>query len=183
MGTRPSHDLAEYAGEYEHPGYGMAKVGVENGGLTFTFNQLGGKMEHFHYDVFEVAEIPQDPFSKMKVSFHSSLQGEVDSLVLPLESTVKEIVFTRLADRRMNEGTFLEPFTGTYQRGPATVTVALKGDHALTITVAGQGALDLVPVSGMKFNMKGMTGFSVEFKGDDLVFYQPNGTFVASRKK
>jgi CubicO group peptidase (beta-lactamase class C family) len=182
-GTRPSHELAEYAGEYQHPAYGTAKVGLENGALTFSFNQLGGKMEHFHYDVFEVAEIPQDPFSKMKVSFHSGLQGDVDSLSLPLESTVKEIAFTRLADRRMSERTFLEPFTGSYQRGPAAVTVALKGDNGLTLTIAGQSPLDLVPVNGTKFSVKGMTGFNVEFKGDDLVFYQPNGTFMATRKK
>jgi acid phosphatase class B len=83
----------------------------------------------------------------------------------------------------MSERTFLEPFTGSYQRGPAAVTVALKGDNGLTLTIAGQSPLDLVPVNGTKFSVKGMTGFNVEFKGDDLVFYQPNGTFMATRKK
>ena len=182
-GTHASHELAEYAGEYENPGYGVVKIGMENGGLNFTFNRLGGALNHFHYDVFEVAEGEQNPFSKMKVQFHTSLQGDLDSLAMPLESTVKEIVFTRLGDRSMTEKTFLEPFVGAYQRGPATVTVAFKGDHELTVTLPGQGTMDLTPVRGTRFNIKGLTGYSVEFKGDDLVFYQPNGTFAATRKK
>jgi hypothetical protein len=28
-----------------------------------------------------------------------------------------------------------------------------------------------------------LNGYSVEFKGDDLVFYQPTGTFTATRRK
>ncbi|HTS30974.1 MAG TPA: serine hydrolase [Bryobacteraceae bacterium] len=181
-GTRPSHDLEEYAGEYEHPGYGVAKVAMENGALTFRFNGLGGPMQHFHYDVFEVAESQQNPLSKMKVQFHTNLQGDLDSLALPLEATVKEVVFTRLGDKQMTEKTFLQPLTGNYQRGAGTVTVALKTDHALSVTIPGQGSFDLVPVRGTKFDIKGLTGYAVEFKGNDLVFYQPNGTFSATKK-
>ena len=96
---------------------------------------------------------------------------------------VKEIVFTRLGDPRMKERAFLEPFTGSYLRGPTPIAVAMKGDHAMTVTLPGQGALELEPVKETRFNIKGMTGFSVEFKGDDLIFYQPNGTFVATRNK
>jgi CubicO group peptidase (beta-lactamase class C family) len=181
-GTHPSHDLAEYAGEYEHPAYGVVKIGMENGGLNLSFHGLGGTLNHFHYDVFEVAESDVNPFSKQKVQFHTGLQGDLDSLSIPLESTVKEVVFTRLGDPRMKEKTFLQPFVGDYQRGPATVTVALKDDHNITITIPGQGTLELAPVRGTKFNIKGLTGYSIEFKGDDLVFYQPNGTFAAKKK-
>jgi CubicO group peptidase (beta-lactamase class C family) len=182
-GTHPAHDLAEYAGEYEHPAYGVAKVGIENGKLSFTFNGLGGPLNHFHYDVFEVAENDTNQLSKEKVQFHTNLQGDVDSLSLPLESTVKEIVFARLGDKRMTEKTFLEPFVGSYQMGPATMTVSFKTDHALTLTVPGQGSYELVPVRGNRFDVKGLTGYAVEFKGDDLILYQPNGTFSATRRK
>jgi CubicO group peptidase (beta-lactamase class C family) len=183
-GTRPSHDLAEYAGEYEHPAYGVAKVEIAGSELKFKFHKLGGPMTHFHYDVFEFPQDVNNPeSSKMKVQFHTNLQGDLDFLSLPLESTVKDVVFSRRADSRMRERTFLMPFTGSYVRGPATVSVAMKGDNALTITMPGQGSFDLEPVRGTKFDMKGLHGYSVEFKGDDLVFYQPNGTFAASRKK
>jgi hypothetical protein len=54
--------------------------------------------------------------------------------------------------------------------------------------VPGQPTYTLVPTGALKFNVKGLTGFSIEFKKneagtvDQLVFYQPNGTFVAKRK-
>ena len=47
----------------------------------------------------------------------------------------------------------------------------------------GQPVYNLVPVRGTKFNIKELNGYSVEFKGDELVFYQPSGTFAATRRK
>ena len=182
-GTHPSHDLADYAGDYEHPAYGVVSVKLENGGLRFKFHKLGGPMTHFHYDVFEFPRDENDRESKMKVEFHSNLQGDIDFLSLPLESTVKDVVFTRVGDAKMKTRTFLQPLTGIFARGPVDVTVAMKGDNAITLTIPGQGTFDLEPVRGTKFNIKGLTGYSVEFLGDDLVFYQPNGTFSATRKK
>jgi hypothetical protein len=82
----------------------------------------------------------------------------------------------------MRETTFLRPLTGAYQRGAAMITVAMKGDHAITLTVPGQEAYELEPVRGKRFNIKGQNGSSVDFKGEDLVFYQPNGVSVATRK-
>jgi len=38
-------------------------------------------------------------------------------------------------------------------------------------------------VRGTKFNIKELNGYSVEFKADELVFYQPGGTFSATRRK
>ncbi len=182
-GTHPSHDLAGYAGEYESPAYGLASVAVENGALKFSYHGDGGPLNHYHYDVFEVAERDLGQLSNLKVTFHTNLMGDVDSLSVPFETSVKEIVFSRLADMRMKETSFLKPLTGAYQRGPATVTVAMQGDHAITMTTGGQTALELEPVRGTRFNIKGQNGSSVEFKGDDLVLYQANNVSVATRKK
>ncbi|NIN10264.1 MAG: serine hydrolase, partial [Gemmatimonadales bacterium] len=68
------------------------------------------------------------------------------------------------------------------------ITVALKGADALTLTVPGQPTYDLVPTRGTSFDLKGLSGYSVEFKrGEDgsvqeVVIFQPNGTFVATRR-
>ncbi|MGA3187411.1 MAG: serine hydrolase [Bryobacteraceae bacterium] len=182
-GTHPSHDLAEYAGEYEHPGYGIVKIEQAGGALKLDYHGLGGALTHFHYDVFEVPKNELNPFSEEKVQFHTNLAGEIDSLGIPFESTLKDITFVRRGDRNMMERTFLTPLAGEYQRGPMLAVVALKGDTALTLTLPGQPVYNLVPVRGTKFNIKELNGYSVEFKGDDLVFYQPSGTFSASRKK
>ncbi len=187
-GTRPSHELKEYAGEYEHPGYGLAKIELAAGGeLKLALHGVGGPLKHFHYDVFEVAEDEKNPFQKFKVMFQTALQGEIESLSLPLESALKPIVFTRVGDKAMREKAFLEPLAGRYTLGPATATIALRGADTLTLTLPGQPTYELAPLQGLKFNIKGLTGFAVEFKKDasgavnEAAFHQPNGTFVAKR--
>jgi hypothetical protein len=131
--------------------------------------------------VFEVPKDELNPFSEEKVQFHTNLAGEIDALGIPFESTLKDITFVRLGDREMLKKTFLQPLTGDYQRGPMLAVIALKGESALTLTLPGQPVYNLVPVRGTKFNIKELNGYSVEFKGDDLVFYQPSGTFAATR--
>ncbi len=182
-GTHPSHDLPEYAGEYEHPGYGIVKIENASGALKIDYHGLGGTLRHFHYDVFEVPKDDANPFSEEKVQFHTNLAGEIDSLGIPFESTLKDITFIKLADRSMTQKTFLQPLVGDYQRGPMLAAISLKGDSALTLTLPGQPVYNLVPVHGTEFNIKELNGYSVEFKGDDLVFYQPAGTFTATRRK
>ena len=181
-GTSPSHALEDYAGSYEHPGYGILKFEVEDDRLKGTFNNMSAPFEHYHYDVFEVPENPLDPFEGTQVLFLYNKKGEVDRVAVPLEPNVDDIIFTRVPDETMRERAFLEPFEGVYELAGQTATVALRGDDTLTLTVPGQPTYELVPTRGTSFDLKGMTGFSVEFKGDELVFYQPNGTFVAKRK-
>ncbi len=189
-GTQPSHPLADYAGDYEHPGYGVATIAVaDNGELKFTFNRMTSPLKHFHYDVFEVPEDPLDPFEKTKVQFLMSVNGDIDRVLVPLEPNVKEIVFTRRAEKKMRERSFLEPLAGEYTLGATTVSVTLKGEDTLVLVVPGQPPYELVPARGLTFDLKGLTGFSLEFKKDaagavtEAVFYQPNGTFVAKRKQ
>jgi CubicO group peptidase (beta-lactamase class C family) len=182
-GTHPSHDLAEYAGEYEHPGYGIVKIAVAGGALKMDYHGMGGTLEHFHYDVFTVPKDETNPFSEEKFEFRTNLAGDIDSLAIPFEATLKSIEFTRLSDRGMTEKAFLQPLTGQYLRGPVTATIALRGEHELTLSLPGQPVYNLVPVRGTRFNIKELNGYSVEFKGDELVFYQPSGTFSAQRKK
>ena len=185
--THPSHDLADYAGEFEHPAYGLAKIKFAQDALTVTFNGLSAPLKHFHYDVFETGEDALD-FPSTKLTFHTNLQGDIDSFSVPFESSVHEIVFTRAPDRSVLNKSTLEPLAGQYQLGPAVATVALRGDNAITLVLAGQPPYELVPTGGLKFLIKGMTGYSVEFKKgdgnsvDQMVFYQPNGTFLAKRK-
>ena len=182
-GTHPSHDRAEYAGEYEHPGYGIVKIAVAGGALKMDYHGMGGTLEHFHYDVFTVPKDETNPFSEEKFEFRTNLAGDIDSLAIPFEATLKSIEFTRLSDRGMTEKAFLQPLTGQYLRGPVTATIALRGEHELTLSLPGQPVYNLVPVRGTRFNIKELNGYSVEFKGDELVFYQPSGTFSAQRKK
>jgi hypothetical protein len=97
-GTAPSHPLADYAGSYEHPGYGVITVEVDGGELKATFNKMSAPLVHFHYDVFEVAEDPLVAFGELKVMFRYNKKGEIDRLLVPFEPNVDDIVFRRVAE-------------------------------------------------------------------------------------
>jgi hypothetical protein len=55
-GTRPSRELSAYAGSYENPAYGTARVALKDGALTWEWSGFKGPLEHFHYDTFTARE-------------------------------------------------------------------------------------------------------------------------------
>jgi hypothetical protein len=190
-GTKPSHEVADYAGEYEHPAYGIAKVTNDGDGLRLKYNSFELQLKHYHYDVFELASAPGGvpvPISGLKTTFSLNTRGDVERLMLPVDPGNNEIVFTRLPDAAATSEELLTGLTGEYQFGPQTATVALRADKTLTLTVPGQPVYEMVPVRPLVFNLKGLSGFSVEFKRDpegritELISHQPNGSFPAKRK-
>jgi hypothetical protein len=116
------------------------------------------------------------------------IKGDIVSLSLPLEPGVKDIVFVRKPDQGMLERGFLEKLCGTYELSGQALTVQLKGDHALTVQVAGQPAIELIPYKGTRFDLKGLPGYSLEFKRDasgvatEVVLSQPGGTLTAKKR-
>ncbi len=187
-GTRPSHELKEFVGEYENPGYGIIKVEQNGDDLKLGLNKLSSPLKHFHYDVFEVPENPLDELEKMKVMFFMDVRGDLAGLSIPLEPHVKDIVFTRRPDREMTERSFLEPLAGEYQLGGIAARIALEGERTLVLFVPGQPKYVLIPRRGTTFDVQGLSGYSIEFKKDasggvtEAVFYQLSGTYVAKRK-
>jgi CubicO group peptidase (beta-lactamase class C family) len=187
-GTHPSHELKDYAGEYQSPGYGTVAIALAGEDLTMTLNKLSSPLRHFHYDLFKVPENPLDPLEKMKVVFFTDVKGDVSSLSIPLEPNVKEIVFTRIPERQMFERSFLEPLTGQYELPGTVLTIALKGDKTLVAVLPGQPERELIPVRGTTFDLQGLSDSSIEFKRDasgrviEAVIYQPGTTFVVKKK-
>jgi CubicO group peptidase (beta-lactamase class C family) len=185
-GTSPSHPLGAYTGTFEHPGYGKLGVELAEGALQWTFHNVTGKLEHYHYDVFQIAEEPLNPLGGTKVMFRYDKRGTIDRVEVPLEANVDDIVFVRAADERLQNPTYLGQFVGEYDLAGTTATVELRGD-VLTLIVPGQPPYGLVPISEMHFDLEGLSGFSMEFRktGDsvtELVAHQPNRTLVAKKK-
>jgi CubicO group peptidase (beta-lactamase class C family) len=189
-GTHPSHDLKEYAGDYSNPGYGIASITPDGDGFKLQLNKVSMTVKHFHYDVFEVPDNPLDPFAKLKVMFASDFNGDISSLSMPLEPNVKDIVFTRMPDKQLTERSFIERFTGEYEitGAPVPFTVSLRGEHNLIASVPGQPDYELIPRRGTTFDLKGLTGFSIEFKMDasgkvtEAALVQPDTTIVLKKK-
>src|SRR5207253_4484991 len=38
--TKPSHPISDYVGEYEHPAYGILKIGLKDNQLQFEFHKI-----------------------------------------------------------------------------------------------------------------------------------------------
>lgn len=184
-GTKPSHPLADYAGEYENPGYGILKVEQAGAALRMTFNGIVQPLEHWHYDVFNGAKGAADPvFEDQKLLFTMNADGDIDGLSTVLEPEVKAIVFTRKPDARMSDEAYLRTLAGRYDLGPTPLTINLNG-HQLKVTVPGQPPLELVPTRLNQFEVKGLSGFGARFAPDaksgrmKLTWIQPNGVYEA----
>lgn len=93
-GTQPSHPLKDYAGTYTHPAYGTVIVSLNGDHLKFVLNLLAAPLDHYHYDVFIVPH-SQRTLGDLKVRFETAMSGDVNSVAVPLEEDIPEIVFKR----------------------------------------------------------------------------------------
>jgi CubicO group peptidase (beta-lactamase class C family) len=189
-GTHPSHDRKEYSGDYGNPGYGVVSIAEEGDHFKMTINRVTKSLEHLHYDVFQVPDNPFDQFAKLRVMFLSDANGDISSLSMPLETNVKDIVFTRLPDKQLTERSFIEQFTGPYELpgSPTPFTVSLRGEHTLILSSPGSPEVELIPKRGTTFDLKDQSGVSLEFKRDAAqkvveAALSDNGTTVVLKRK
>jgi hypothetical protein len=106
LNTRPSHDLADYAGDYDHPGYGRITITHAEGQLNWAYRGMSEPLAHRHYDTFELPE-PAGGQSlvaallpdRLAISFSTDRDGNIASVAAPFEPLVKDIVFTRVCVR------------------------------------------------------------------------------------
>jgi CubicO group peptidase (beta-lactamase class C family) len=77
-GTRPAHDLQDYAGAYEHPAYGTATIATADGRLVLHWSSFQLPLEHWHFDTFRTGEA--DRVGKEFVVFHTGPDGRVHKL-------------------------------------------------------------------------------------------------------
>ena len=159
--TKPAHPLPEYAGDYEHPGYGRIRIGLEQDRLTFHYNRFTTPLDHWHYEVFQAPADRQNALELTRVQFHSDLSGDIASLTTPIEPNVDPISFTRQPPAEMRERTFLNALAGEYD-GAAPVSIVLRDDNVLQFSVLGN-VRELIPVRGTYFRMKDLADTAVEF--------------------
>jgi CubicO group peptidase (beta-lactamase class C family) len=188
--THPSHDQKDYLGDYEHPGYGVVSVTSDGLGLRVRINKITEPLSHLHYDVFQVPDAPFDELARMKVLFLSDANGDISSLSMPLETSVKDIVFTRLPDKQLTDRSLVQAFAGQYETpgSPTPLTISLRGDHTLVLSSPGAPDVELLPKRGTIFDVKDQSGVTIEFKRDAIgkiteAALNDNGTAVVLKKK
>jgi CubicO group peptidase (beta-lactamase class C family) len=187
-GTSPAHPLHEYAGDYEHRGYGVAQVEERDGKLLFRYNGLEAELEHWHFEFWNALKNPRDPaLEDMKVQFLTGLSGFVEGLSVPFEPRVKPIVFSRKPDAKLSDPDYLKKFTGEYVLAGNTLSIRLKG-NVLVLDSPGQSSLTLLPDRQDAFKLKEQSGTSIRFvtagdgKVSEMAMSTAAGVFSARRK-
>ncbi len=184
-GTRPSHPLDDYTGEYEHPAYGVVTIGKQGDGLLFDFHKIKLPLAHFHYDRFDTPDDERD--GQWSVNFATSPQGEIDGALISLDEA--EVVFHRRVPRELTLPETLRPYAGSYLSPTgAKFQVVLREGGALGIQFAGQPFRALVPWKPRRFRLKEFSDVTVEFvAGPDgrvtaMKQIDPSGEFVSTRQ-
>ncbi|MCU0445299.1 MAG: serine hydrolase [Microscillaceae bacterium] len=185
--TLPSHPLADYAGNYEHPAYGIAEIKFEGKQLHIDFHTLKSPLNHYHYDIFVASD--EDNFNKNKFQFGMNDKGEIDYFKTQFDPNVPDITFSRKIEPRKLTKDELRPYLGEYELRDLVIKVELKGENTLTLTVPGQPTYELLARKSNEFDLKDLKGYSTIFNWDtkktkviEVIFNQPNGVFTAKKK-
>ncbi|RPA67617.1 serine hydrolase [Cyclobacteriaceae bacterium YHN15] len=194
-GTKTSHLLAEFTGEYSHPGYGMVNIQFERDSLFANTPYQKVWLKHFHYNIFslvgiENGKVDTTTVSPMQFNFRINNTGEIASLSFKAEPMIDAIEFKREPKEIEIDKETLEKYMGDYDLGGQVAKFYLKegNENTLFLFVAGQPEYDLLPIGKNKFALKMAEGFTIVFTEDEsgkiieAVFNQPNGVFVAKRK-
>jgi CubicO group peptidase (beta-lactamase class C family) len=160
--------LSEYAGEYEHPGYGTLKVEVARDAhgqpvLKARLNALVAEFPHLHHEVFQSAKDPLVDWDESRVQFVVGFEGDIEGLRAELEPAVKPAEFRRLPDSRFKDRAFLATLAGTWRIGVSEWTTTLRPDGVLVLAGRTGAPSELVGVVGTRFEVKGQNGVSVRF--------------------
>ncbi len=186
-GTRPAHPLIAYAGEYEHPGYGVLHVTADRQRLTMTYNDIITPLEHWNFEVFSGLENVAEPvFHNTRVLFSGDTRGRVDALELTMDAFVPPIRFRRMADPQLRDPAFLARLVGSYaMQAGGQIRLMMRGDR-LVVLLPGNQLYTLRPDRDNEFALEEISGFRVrvELERDgsvrQLQLVQPNGIFTAT---
>lgn len=180
--TRPSHDLVDYVGKYEHPAYGLIELQLRDNQLLILSRGETYQLSHYHYDVFQIKN--DEMLGGTKVTFQMDDNGDLQSVEIPLQVGISDIVFERQIDAFQMD---LDLYTGEYELLGQFMTIFVENE-TLKLNIPPQPIYELVPQRAHYFSIKNLEGFSIIFDvkngrpATSVTFNQPNGVFTAKRK-
>jgi CubicO group peptidase (beta-lactamase class C family) len=203
-GAPPPRPLAEYTGEYEHPGYGRIAVEHEQtpprrkgdkpaDRLVARFHGIEMPLEPWHFETFRAtSNDPAVADLKLFLQFVPDASGEIERLDAPFEPLVAPLPFRKLPPARLSDPAFLAGLAGDYvpvAQPDQLAKVELAGT-TLRLSLRGQPTYTLRPLRGVEFEIQELPDFRVRFVVDEktgrasgLLFLQPEGVFAAKRQR
>jgi len=190
-GTRPSHPLEDYPGEYDNPGYGTLTIARDGDNLKLRYNDIEAPLEHWHYDVWSGAETDDGPtyptFEDQKFLFRGNEDGLIAEVESRLEPRAEPIVFRKKPDSRLFDAEYLSRFVGKYEDETGTeFNVELSGNN-LILSVPGEPPYTLEPELSGRFVLQEFRVASLDFQVDEkgrvnkIMLHQPGGIFELPR--
>jgi CubicO group peptidase (beta-lactamase class C family) len=181
-GTHPSHAIADYLGEYEHPAYGVLTIARGDTGITFDMHGIKMPLTHFHYDRFDTPDDEED--GKWSVNFRTNPMGEVDGAELSLDEAA--VTFVRRVPPALLAEATLRPYAGTY-RSPSGGKVEVVYQPGVGLVLPGAKPTQLSPWRSREFRLKEFPDAVVSFtlkdgKVTDMRQRDPSGEFVFPRE-
>ncbi len=183
IGAGPSHKLADYAGEFEHPAYGIMKINLkEKDSLQLDFHNIVLPLWHYHYDRFDTPN--DEEYGLWSLNFMTNPAGEVSSLVVSVDEG--QVTFTRRADPGLSDPAVLQAYEGKYLMGGATFSVEVTGNE-IFIVAPGSPRIKLIPVSKDIFRIEQFADVSIIFVRENDVIKglkqkDPSGEYSATKQ-
>ncbi|HJZ72245.1 MAG TPA: serine hydrolase [Vicinamibacterales bacterium] len=160
--TQPSHALADYAGEYENPAYGVMKIGLKDKQLQFDFHKIKMPLAHFHYDRFDTPDDEED--GRWSVNFRTNPQGDIDQAVMSLDEA--EAVFAKKPERVAPS--LLTQLAGEYETPTGTrLQVKYQETTGLSLVPPGAPPVALTQVKALRFRTPQFADVVFEFVVED----------------
>lgn len=181
LGTRPSHAMPAYAGEYAHAAYGKLTIAEYGGSLRFAFRAADLPLEHVHYDRFDTPD--NELRGKWSVNFVTDPLGDISGVRMVLDQAEAE--FGRLAPSLRREE--LVALAGTYETvSGAKWQVLVKNGSRLYLCFPGMPDAELAPYKPAKFRIPQFPDRLYEFVRDGnevarLNITGPEGAYVLTR--
>jgi CubicO group peptidase (beta-lactamase class C family) len=168
-GTKPSHPLDDYVGEFAHPAYGVVSITRADKDLSFQFQSMKMPLGHFHYDRFDTPDDEED--GKFSLNFRTNPMGEIEAVEMSLDEAA--VTFMRRVPPALSSDATLQTYAGTYitPSGAKTVLTFQPGKG-----LAIRGGPDLQPWRPHQFRVK-------EFPDVVISFTVENGRVLAMRQQ
>lgn len=182
-GTKPSHPITDYVGQYQNPAYGIINITLADTALQFDFHNMKLPLKHYHYDRFDTPNDEQ--WGLWTLNFTTNPQGIIDGLYTSLDES--QTTFTRKADASLSDPAVLSKYTGKYAIAGSFVNVELI-DKDLYLIASGQPRIMLIPVKPHTFRIKEYPDFSFVFILENGVVKalkqtDPSGEYLIEKQK
>ena len=181
--TKPSHQLSDYVGEFEHPAYGILNITLKESQLQFDFKKIVLPLSHYHYDRFDTPD--DEIYGKWSTNFLTNPQGDIDKVIMSIDEG--EVIFARKADASMSDPEVISMYLGKYEYAGTKTEVSLKDENKLYVTFPGQPTYELLPYKKGIFRFKQFADLTIAFISDNgnikaFELTDPSGVYRYDKK-